>query len=245
MKVSKFNNIYSKNVIQSELLDEITDIKNGKYKNLIEKCRNYTSKNDYDSYRSLKINLPIVTFCGTFEKGRKLQNLAVYNKIMILDIDHINDTDISSIKETIQKDKYIYSIWLSPSGEGLKALVKIDSNPSEHKASFTSLKNYFLSNYDIELDNSGSDITRLCFVSWDVNLYLNKSSKIYTDKTFIVVNSQIKQKTGNTSANRSLLKNAYATEGLNKQENRKMIGLIIKFLKRKNLSITNDFDSWF
>jgi len=227
---------------QTSLLDELKDIKEGKYKSIIEKCRYFTKNNDYDSYKTLKIKLPIVTFCGTFKNGRKLENLDVYSNIMILDIDHIDLSNTDNIKEKLTNDNYIYSVWLSPSNEGLKALVKINGTPKEHKSSFNSLKEYFKTKYDIELDNSGCDITRLCFVSWDENLYLNTNSEIYTDKLIIEVVNETKSKKSILS--KSLNKSAYATEGLNKPEHRKMINLIIKFLKRKDLSITNSFDKW-
>ncbi|AXT59531.1 hypothetical protein D1816_03900 [Aquimarina sp. AD10] len=243
MKVSKFQNIYSMTVYQVDLLEELEDIRQGKYKTIIQKCRLNTSSNNYDVYKSLKIKLPIVTFCGTFINGRKLKDLDVYNNLMILDIDHIETSEVQSTKNILKKDDYIFSVWLSPSGEGLKALVKLKSSPSEHKSSFDSLKHYFQSNYNIELDNSGSDVTRLCFVSWDDDLYLNSDSKIYTDK---IVELESKGKNINREPiNKSLSKSAFATEGLNKQEHRKQIGLIIKYLKRKNFSITNSFDEWF
>lgn len=242
MQVSKFQNIYSKNPVQSDLKDELLDIKNGKYKNIINKCREYTSKDDYNSYKALKNDLPTVTFCGTFGNGRKLQNLASYNKIIILDIDHIEDSDVLSSKKVMQNDKYVYAVWLSPSGEGLKALVKIDGNPSDHKLSFDSLKEYFFSTYGIELDKSGSDITRLCFASWDEDLYVNEKAEIYKEKLDIssVKKDRVKSKKLSDSTNKS----AYATEGLNLSDNRKNIILIIKYLKRKNLSITYSYDEW-
>lgn len=242
MKVSRFQNIYTKSIIQSNLLDELKDIKEGKYKSIIEKCRYFTKNNDYDSYKTLKIKLPIVTFCGTFKNGRKLENLDIYNNIMILDIDHIDLTILNNIKYKLTRDKYIYSVWLSPSNEGLKALVKIDSNPEQHKSSFNSLKEYFKTKYQIELDNSGSDVTRLCFVSWDNDLYLNTNSAIYVDKLIVEIVNETKSKKSTLS--KSLNKSAYATEGLNKSEHRKMINLIIKYLKRKELSITSSFDEW-
>ncbi|WP_435262613.1 BT4734/BF3469 family protein [Tenacibaculum sp. nBUS_03] len=242
MKVSRFQNIYTKSIVQSNLLDELNDIKEGRYKTIIEKCRYFTGKKDYDSYKTLKIKLPIVTFCGTFKNGRKLDNLDVYNNIMILDIDHIDLSTINNIKDKLTKDKYIYSVWLSPSNEGLKALVKINSTPKEHKSSFNSLKEYFKIKYDIELDNSGSDVTRLCFVSWDKDLYLNKKSEVYEDKLIEETVEKVKSKKSTLS--KSLNKSAYATEGLNKSDHRKMINLIIKYLKRKELSITSSFDEW-
>ena len=242
MKVSRLQNFYTKSIVQSNLLDELIDIKEGKYKSIIEKCRYFTRNKDYDSYKTLKIKLPIVTFCGTFKNGRKLENLDVYNNIMILDIDHIDILTIGDIKNKLIEDKYIYSVWLSPSNEGLKALVKIKSSPEEHKSSFNSLKSYFKKEHNIELDNSGSDVTRLCFVSWDKDLYLNKNSEIYVDK--LIEEVVEKTKSGKSTLSKSLNKSAYATEGLNKSEHRKMINLIIKYLKRKELSITNSFDKW-
>ncbi|WP_055445917.1 BT4734/BF3469 family protein [Lacinutrix mariniflava] len=243
MKVSKFKNIYTQSIIQTDLLDELKDIKEGKYQSIIKKCREFTKNNDYASYKVLKIKLPIVTFCGTFKDGRKLENLDNYNNLMIIDIDHINLSELDKIKETLTKDKYIYAVWLSPSNEGLKALVRIDSSPIEHKQSFSSLKEYFQNTYNIELDNSGSDVTRLCFVSWDENLFINLNSEIYVDKLIIEEIKQTK-KSKSINLNKSLRKNAYATEGLNKSEHRKILNLIIKYLKRKEISITASFDEW-
>jgi len=243
IKVSKFENIFAKQIIQIELLEELNSIKKGTYKSVISKCRNFTNANDYDSYKALKVKLPIVTFCGTFKNGRKLENLDKYNNLMILDIDHIEDSGILEVKEKLKKDRFIYSVWLSPSGEGLKALVKLDSSPENHKASFSSLKQYYIENYNIELDNSGSDVTRLCFVSWDDDLYINEDSEVYVDKLVEEISPK-NSKIPKIIKDKSLTKSAYATEGLNKPEHRKNIQLIIKFLKRKDLSITESFDKW-
>lgn len=243
MKVSRFLNIVdTKTVFQSNLLDELKDIQAGRYKSVIKKCRYFTGIKDYDSYKALKVKLPIVTFCGTFKNGRKLENLDVYNNIMILDIDHIGESDINNIKTKLTKDKYIYSVWLSPSNEGLKALVKVNGTPKDHKSSFNSLKEYFKKEFDIELDNSGSDITRLCFVSWDEELYLNINSTIYEHK--LVKETSESSNSRNLALSKSLNKSAYATEGLNKAEHRSVISLIIRYLTRRGLSITSSFDEW-
>lgn len=243
IKVSKFKSIFAKQIIEKELFEELNCVKNGTYKNIISTCRKFTSNNDYDSYKSLKIKLPMVTFCATFKNGRKLENLDNYNNLMILDIDHIDSSGILNIKEVLKLDEYILSVWLSPSGEGLKALVKLDSSPENHKASFNSLKKYYAEKYNIELDNSGSDVTRLCFVSWDEDIYINKESKVYRDKLFEESPSKDSKKK-KISKNLSLTKSAFATEGLNKPEHRKNIQLVIKYLERKDISITETFDKW-
>ena len=41
---------------------------------------------------------------------------------MICDIDHV---DAVAVKETLRYDPYVYAIWISPSGDGVKFLMKI------------------------------------------------------------------------------------------------------------------------
>mgnify|MGYP000737115360 CR=1 FL=1 len=48
-----------------------------------------------------------------------------------------------SEKERLSKDRYVYSVFVSPSGNGLKALVKIPKEPENHKLYFISLEKYF------------------------------------------------------------------------------------------------------
>lgn len=66
---------------------------------------------------------------------------------------------------------------LSCSGTGLFALVKI-AKPNLHKQYFDALVDYF-SKLNIEIDKSGSDMTRLRFVSYDENYYLNAHSVVW------------------------------------------------------------------
>lgn len=245
MKISKFKNIYNRTATSCALQEELNDIKNGKYKLLIKQCRLHTSKNEYEEYKRLKVSLPLVTFCGEFEGGRKLEHLKHYNNILVLDIDHIERRSVDDLKGVLCKDKFIYAAWLSPSGEGLKALVKIESNPDQHKSSFNSIRSYFQSNYDIELDKSGSDVTRLCFTSWDDSLFFNQNSVVYTEKEEISSSNSLKTFKTKSKQSSSLLKSAFATEGLNKPEHRKIVKLIIKYLERKNVSITSSFEEWF
>ena len=77
------------------------------------------------------------------------------------------------LKEKLSKDTYIFSIWISPSGNGLKALVKIPvvvDNDDYNKRYKAIYKHFLWVNDefgDNVIDTSGQDISRLCFESYD------------------------------------------------------------------------------
>ena len=58
----------------------------------------------------------------------------------MLDFDNLDNLD--QVKQSIGSDKYVYSCWTSPSGNGLKALVRV-TNPERHRDHFRSLTSYF------------------------------------------------------------------------------------------------------
>ena len=122
-------------------------------------------------------------------------------------------------------------------------MVKINTNYEKHKAVFNSLKIYFFENYEIELDVSGKDISRLCFSSWDENIFFNGNAEVYADFIEEVEKKRL-TKSDIPVVNISLHKSAYATEGLNKTEDKDMIRKIIKYLTKRNLSITETNDDW-
>lgn len=243
IRITSFANMTSKHGKSILMYDELKNIKTGAYKNLILKCREALANDDDELYGSLKNKLPAVTFCAEFENIRKASEWTSYNNLMIIDIDHIPNNNLHDIKTILSNDKYILSLWLSPSGRGLKGLIKIDSDYEKHKAVFNSLKNYFFDNYKIELDVSGKDISRLCFSSWDENIFFNPNANIYVD--FLEEDEKKSSKDSLGQVKKvSLLKSAHATEGLNKTENREMMRKIIKYLAKRNLSITETYDSW-
>ncbi|MCR4033393.1 MULTISPECIES: BT4734/BF3469 family protein [Flavobacterium] len=241
IKVTKFFNLKStKEYSNITMFEELNHIKNGTYKDIVENCRKALQQGDKDLYTKLKSTLPAVTFCGEF-KGRKANEIIEYNNLMILDIDDLPQENFLEIKKSLSNDKYILSLWESPSGKGLKCLIKIDSSINKHKLVFNSLSLYFLENYQIILDKSGKDISRLCFSSWDDNIYYNGNSEIYTDYAELKIITDKKPKALKAV---TLTKSAYATEGLNKKGDRLIMKKIIDYLTKKNLSITNDYNSW-
>ncbi|HEY4785688.1 MAG TPA: VapE domain-containing protein, partial [Bacteroidales bacterium] len=67
----------------------------------------------------------------------------------------------------------------SPSGKGLKILVKVNSGKETHKTAFLQLQSYFEKLLNVEIDKSGKDVTRLCFVSFDPDIYISTNADTF------------------------------------------------------------------
>lgn len=244
-RLSLFNTAFDTIGTESNIVNELNDIMLGKYKTSIEKCRKaLLVDEDKESYKKIKSKLKAVTFCGLFENGRKLEHLVKYNRLVVIDIDDISD--VQNVKSRLSLDKYVLALWLSPSSLGLKGLIKVDSTVENHKEYFYSLSVYFLQNYGVELDKSGSDITRLCYVSWDPDIYTNFDSDEFNEIIDVPFSKTPNNKNKTTTVSKTLdvPKNAFATEGLNKAADRHLVRKIIAYLSAKNLSITGDFSNW-
>lgn len=122
----------------------------------------------------LKRSLPVALFSGTFPT-RKDDALESHSGLIVLDFDHVN---AEASKALLSTDEYVFACWISPSGEGLKALVKI-SNPERHREHFRSLQTYFDSTYGLLADPSGINESRACFESYDPELVSNPDSKLF------------------------------------------------------------------
>jgi hypothetical protein len=62
---------------------------------------------------------------------------------MILDIDHMEISELIKLKTDIVKDSLTLASFISPSGKGLKIIVRVDSLKDFHKAAFEQVKDYF------------------------------------------------------------------------------------------------------
>lgn len=247
--VSKYENSRSKTCVHTGLLKELENIKTGKYKELISPCRKAINSNEIIIYKALKEKLPVITFCGPFNNEHKASNIISYNKLLIVDIDDLKKEEVTEFKKKIESDIHTLAVFLSPSGLGLKILVKIETEGIYHKLAFRAIVKYYKETFDINVDTSGSDLSRLCYVSWDPELYLNKNSEIfkYNAEEIIATENNIKPKINGSNRKSSLGDsiNLKISFGLNDDYDRKVMKRIITFLRKNGKSITSTHDKWY
>ena len=148
-------------------------IKNGSSKKLVKNIRTTKDKNERNE---LKKKLPALCFSGVFNK-RKDSALVEHSGLICLDFDGYEKQKLLlEHKEKLTKDSYVYSVFISPSGNGLKVLVKIPANPDNHVNYFNSLEKYFDSTY---FDKMCKNVSRVCYESYDPLIYTNENSKLW------------------------------------------------------------------
>ena len=171
-----FNEVVEHKTI-STILEEI---KTGKYRPGIIYLRKSLAENKTEAYNKAKKSLPAFTPSGKFVGGRKLEFLANYSSCIILDIDKLTAADLQNAKHLANQSEFTFASFISPSGNGLKILVKINSDKANHKEAFLLVQAHYESILKLEIDKSGKDLTRLCFYSYDENLYYNENAKIFS-----------------------------------------------------------------
>lgn len=161
-------------------------IRSDAFKDIVLEVRKYKPTN-IELSKKYKSTLPAVTFCGTFMEKRNLESCVHYNNVMVIDIDHIDDNRMDLYAQYLAADPYIAAYWRSPSGDGYKGLVHLQYDEEvekleikdRHKVAFRHLLKYLLAQYGIELDDSGSDIPRLCYMCWDPDLQVKDEAESF------------------------------------------------------------------
>lgn len=141
-------------------------IKDCKSRPLIEMIRICPDK---DQRNELKKKLPAVSWSGTFKK-RSNDAIESYSRLICLDFDNIEKP--SELKAELSCLSYCYACWTSPSGTGVKMLVKVGSD--NHKGHF-----FALQSDHPDIDPSGKDVSRLCYESADPDIFINLSPNVY------------------------------------------------------------------
>lgn len=150
-------------------------IKDGKSKEVILAIRNEKNKEERNK---LKQKLPAICFSGTFNK-RNDNSLIDHSGLICLDFDgYATRKDMMSAKNDLMADKYVYSCFISPSGDGLKVIVKIPKDSMNHKHYFNSLKDYFDSDH---FDVTSKNLSRVCYESYDPLIHINEESEVWTE----------------------------------------------------------------
>jgi len=143
--------------------------KNESTKQLIEQIR----KEKDDEVRSvLKSKLTSVTFSGHFN-ARYDDELKEHSGLICLDFDKVNIPEF--LIDEFKKDKYCFAAWISPSGNGVKVLVKI-AEGMKHREHFAALKKRYP-----DADKSGVNPSRVCYESYDPKIYINTESEVFSE----------------------------------------------------------------
>ena len=179
MKITYFKDAYNTTVPHYvETSHAYQRIKNGSSRKKVEELRSKTTKEEKDV---LKRFLPVIVFSGEFTT-RNNKGCVKQSKKIVLDIDKIKG-GTENVKNKIIQLPWVESCFVSPSGDGLKVVVKLSTE--NHLGHYLKLESLFENEYGIKIDKSCKDLSRACFESYDPDIYVNMNCDEFTE-VFVV-----------------------------------------------------------
>lgn len=175
-KISVFKDLLkTKDVPYIVDLDKIIQrIKNGKAKDIVDLVRQAPNKKEADKIKS---TLHCILFAGEFSE-RNGNGLVEHSGLMCVDFDKYPSTDaMLEHFEILKQNKHFILLFVSPSGFGYKGVVKIPEATKEtHPKYFTAFQKEFDFDY---WDKACSNVDRVCYESYDPNIYVNYDAEIF------------------------------------------------------------------
>jgi hypothetical protein len=158
------------NPFYKEINEVLLSFKDGSNKSKIEAIRKIKDKN---ARNVEKAKLKSICFSGEFSRRSK-KNIVNHSGFACLDFDDVGSfKDAECFRDSLQDNEYIYCAFISPSGDGVKAIVKVPKDIQNYKKYYEALCETF----DSKLDLSTKDISRVCYESYDPDLFINENSK--------------------------------------------------------------------
>lgn len=168
-KVSIFKNVSEpSNPINLELIEYLELTRDGGtngWEDITTQCRSIKDKKERDAF---KRTMPTTTLSGLFSY-RSENGITKHSGFISMDLDDLEN--LNSIKAALQKDRWVYSVFMSTSGTGLRVMFRIET--TKHREAFISLSQYIFNTYGELSDPNGISVSKPYVVSWDPYLYLN------------------------------------------------------------------------
>ena len=150
----------------------VSAIADGKFKPLISRIRG--------GDKEAKALLPSVTWSGTFDP-RTDKGLQKYSGLICLDYDKLPTPEaVDHVKSVLASCPHTVAAFVSPSGNGVKAVMAVAGGADKHKVNFCSLSEYADRLTGYPSDRQCVNLSRICYLSWDEDVYYNPDAAAYT-----------------------------------------------------------------
>lgn len=164
-------------VVVQKVLDAIESGR-CKWKALVLEARRCLSRGDKVAYMEIKNNLPALTLsvCCKTRRGNASvsERKPVHSGLIQGDIDAAGNPamTLKRIKGITNRCPHTFASFVSPSGEGLKVLLRCPPDLARHTESFFAAERWF-KDRGITIDAATKSLYALLYVSYDPHLYRN------------------------------------------------------------------------
>ncbi len=131
-------------------------------------------ENDEKQQEYKKQNFPYFNL-GTFRGNYRNNENIISTKFLLFDYDHVGDT-MNEVKNKLKADKSVFAFFVSPRGEGLKVIYRLEKEIIDHRY-FSAVYKHYAKQFSFDLGedpDKTSDVSRPCFFSYDPDIYINQ-----------------------------------------------------------------------
>ena len=175
-KISLFPNVLAKTPSTELTIANLIDgIRIGRWKNRIEELRKVFNTDGEKAYKEARRkSLECVTISGTFS-SRSDDSLTCHSGLIAIDLDDLGE-NLTATKQQLMDDRSVFCYFVSPSGNGLKVLHPTDANDeATHRVAYKQILERYQA-LGMKPDPTCRNLSRLCFVSYDPEMWVNPSS---------------------------------------------------------------------
>ncbi len=123
---------------------------------------------------TLKKALPAVLWSGQFTE-RANTKLIKHSGLVCADLDNFN-SELLAVRAKLLASPHLWAVFTSPSSDGLKAVFRVPPDPAKHAVSFRAVEHHVKELTGVQIDGQCKEVSRLCFLSYDPDLYHNASA---------------------------------------------------------------------
>ena len=183
MLISHYKNIHDTQDTDIEFESFLEGVRSGRWQDIALEVRNAPTKEIKDLKKK---TAPMVTVSGSFA-ARKDDSIRKHSNLIAIDIDNLDDA--VATKNRIGADPYVLAAFVSISGKGLCLIIKIDG--TRHLDAFNAIAAYLYNEYQLIVDQSGKNVSRARFVSYDPALIHNTNAATF--KKYLPKKKEYKQ----------------------------------------------------
>ena len=159
--MSLVRNVYSAPQKTVTLAAIMNDIRTGVYARAVARVQQLSGA----QRDKAKAQLPAFTPSGTFRGRRRAANLERHSGRIVLDFDGVANP--AAVRDAAFAMPGTVAAFVSTGGAGVKVIAEAAGAVAAHRSAFDALADRYEDALGVAVDRSGSDVTRLCFVSHD------------------------------------------------------------------------------
>lgn len=141
-------------------------------KNLTSELSKITGEEAQRKYK--QDNFPYFNL-GGFKDNHRLNKNLISTSFFLFDYDHLDDK-LKDMKEQLKADEHVFAYFVSPRGNGLKVIYRLDKSIEDYKV-FSELYKHYARLFRVDLGadpDKTSDASRPCYYSYDPEMYINE-----------------------------------------------------------------------